>query len=309
MRKTTVLAACGALAVAAACTIEKVGPQRHADHRPAGLSASQANDPSRVDTGGGRLPDLIVDSVTTQNIWLVREEFISDQACSAIEGGVTPGVRRVVRFTVTTPNIGDADVFVGSPLKHADPNGDGDFSDSDGMFEFAACHNHFHFQNYATYKLISATDGKVWKTAKRGFCMLDTDPAPASYGEPPQGPKNYWNCGTKTVDGFQGVSHAWADTYIWQLAGQYFVLDGGDGQPVVPPGKYFIEITVNPAFAPSKKGCAFATDSQGLCHNFAEENYDNNTTRVAISIPSHVGRDGHGPLKGAKDAEVDHKPN
>ena len=38
------------------------------------------------------------------------------------------------------------------------------------------------------------------------------------------------------IPGNQGISVGWADTYVWQLGGQYFVLDGGDGQAPVPPG-------------------------------------------------------------------------
>src|SRR5438045_7998659 len=78
------------------------------------------------------LPDLIVDSKATQNNWVVRVEDLPADFCSVIEGGVTPGTHTIIRFTVTTPNIGKGDVFVGSPLAHMDPNGDGDFSDSDG---------------------------------------------------------------------------------------------------------------------------------------------------------------------------------
>jgi hypothetical protein len=181
------------------------------------------------------------------------------------------------------------------------------------MFEFASCHNHFHFQNYAIYRLIErradGSDGKVWRSAKKGFCMLDTDPNPTSTysNEQPAGDRNFYSCGTTQFRGFQGVSHGWADTYVWFLAGQYFVLDGGDGQAPVPPGQYFIEVTVNPGFAPKKgKGCPLVTDPNGLCHNFAEANYDNNSMRVVVSIPNHPGREGHGPLKGAKvyDYEV-----
>ena len=57
-----------------------------------------------------------------------------------------------------------------------------------------------------------------------------------------------------TCDGFQGISSGWADTYVFKLGGQYFVLDGGDGQPVVPPGVYTIEIHVNPPYAPDING-------------------------------------------------------
>ena len=129
--------------------------------------------------------------------------------------------------------------------------------------------------------------------------MLDTDPANTNTGD---GNRNYLSCGTKDIDGFQGISHGWADSYVWQLAGQYFVLDGGDGQDPVPPGIYTIEIHVNPPYAPAKKGgCPFATDANGMCHQFAEKNYDNNVGTATIVIPSHPGRDGYGPLKGQKD--------
>lgn len=248
------------------------------------------NDPSRVDTDG--TPDLIVDGKQTEQHWLVRDENLPANFCSVIEGGVTPGYHRVLRFTVMTPNVGDADVFVGSPLAH--------YEAGDDLFEFASCHNHFHFRHYATYKLIDAKTGYVWRAAKRGFCMLDTDPWNTQTGD---GNRNYWNCGTLTRDGFQGISDGWADTYRWDLGGQYFVLDGGDGQAAVPPGSYYIEVEVNPAFAPKKnKACPRVTDpATGLCHQFAESNYANNTTRVLITIPSHVGRAGWGPLKDAAE--------
>src|SRR5947209_4841874 len=118
------------------------------------------------------LPDMIVDTVTLQQNWLVRDENLPADACSVIEGGVTPGVHRIIRFTVTTPNVGTADVYVGNPADHIAAN--------DGLFEFATCHQHYHFRNYAKYELIDPQTGQVWKAAKRGFCMLDTDPVPAS---------------------------------------------------------------------------------------------------------------------------------
>lgn len=272
---------------------------------PAGPSFDQ----NTVDLDG--LPDLIVDAKATTNNWLVRVEDFPANFCSVIEGGVTPGTHTVVRFTVTTPNIGNADVFVGSPLKHMDPNGDGNFADQDGLFEFASCHEHFHFQNYATYRLLDAS-GKEWKSAKQGFCMLDTDPYNVGTGD---GTWNYRNCGTADRDGFQGISDGWADTYVFKLGGQYFVLDGGDGQPVVPPGNYTIEVEVNPDYAPPRRGsCPLVTNpATGRCHQFAESDYTNNIGRANITIPSHPGRSGHGPLKNSPtitaNDEIDHKGN
>jgi hypothetical protein len=241
------------------------------------------------------LPDLIVDAKATQNNWIVRVEDLPADFCSVIEGGVTPGTHTLLRFTVTTPNIGKGDVFIGSPLDHMDPNRDGDFSDSDGLFEFASCHQHFHFQHYATYKLIGK-DGHIWKAAKRGFCMLDTDPYNVQNGD---GTWTYRNCGTLTRDGFQGISSGWADTYVFKLGGQYFLLDGGDDQPVVPPGVYTIEVEVNPAFSPSGRGkCPRVTDPlTGKCHNFAESDYTNNVGRATVIITDHPGRSGYGTIK------------
>lgn len=302
MRKLAFIALSGSLFAIACVAGEKALSSNVHEHvmPPAN---SKTNDPSRVDLDG--MPDLVVDRKATEQHWVIREEKLPYEFCSVQEGGVTPGVRRLLRFTVTTPNIGDADVFVGDPLAHMDPDGDGDFTDQDGMFEFASCHNHFHFQNYAVYRLIErlpdGSDGKVWRSAKKGFCMLDTDPNPTSTyaNEQPAGDRNFYSCGTTTARGFQGVSHGWSDTYIWFLGGQYFVLDGGDGQEPVPPGLYYIEVTVNPGTQPAKnKPCPLVTDSRGLCHNFAESNYDNNSMRVVVSVPD--SKAAHGPLKNAK---------
>ena len=264
---------------------------------PAGPSSRPSLTQNAVDTVG--LPDLIVDSKATQQNWVNRVEDLPADFCSVIEGGVTPGTHNILRFTVETPNIGNADVFVGSPLKHMDPNGDGDFSDQDGLFEFASCHGHFHFQHYATYKLVGE-DGKVWKAAKRGFCMLDTDPYNVNNGD---GTWSYRNCGNLTADGFQGISDGWADTYVFKLGGQYFVLDGGDGQAVVPPGVYHIQVEVNPAYAPDNKGnCPRVTDPKtGMCHQFAESDYTNNFGDALVQITDHPGRAGYGPLKNNSD--------
>ena len=38
------------------------------------------------------------------------------------EGNVTPGLRRIVRFTVMTPNIGSADIHLGDPNTHIAAN-------------------------------------------------------------------------------------------------------------------------------------------------------------------------------------------
>lgn len=282
------------------------------------LAACAPDTPTAVDPGSAALsrgkssvpnalPDLIVDARATQNNWVTRVEDFPANFCSVIEGGVSAGTHKVLRFSVTTPNIGQGDVYVGSPLAHMDPNGDGDFADQDGLFEFASCHAHFHFQHYATYALIDA-NGHEWRAAKQGFCMLDTDPYNTKTGD---GGWQYRNCGSTDHDGNQGVTAGWADTYVFKLGGQYFVLDGGDGQAEVPPGTYTIRVVVNPPFAPVAGEPCPVTDPQGMCHQFAESNYANNVGEATVQITSHPGRAGYGPLKNAahntkKSDEIDH---
>jgi len=200
-----------------------------------------------------------------------------------------------VRFTVETPNIGDADIFVGDPNVHV--------ANNDGLFEFASCHHHYHFRHYALYELIDPATGFVWKAAKKGFCMLDTDPVPAADGTEPPRSSQFRNCGAIGIPGNQGISHGWADTYRFFLGGQYFVLDGGDGQPVVPPGNYIIRITVNPPYTPTaNEPCRFLEkiDANGnqVCHQLPESNYSNNVGEVLITIPAHPGKTGVGPAVG-----------
>jgi Lysyl oxidase len=238
------------------------------------------------------LPDLIVSDNLGQQ-WVTRIEDLPATFCSVEEGNITPGTHKLVRFTVTTPNIGDADLFLGDPNDHV--------AADDGLYEFATCHHHYHFKHYATYELVDPNNGFVWKAAKRGFCMLDTDPNPASLGEPAR-TWQFRSCGAVGIPGYQGISHGWADTYRFFLGGQYFILDGGDHQPPVPPGTYMIRITVNPPYAPDASGnCPRVKDpATGLCHQFAESNYANNVGTTLINIPDHPGRDGVGPLKNEK---------
>ena len=244
-------------------------------------------------------PDMIVRTDIMERQWVVRDEKLAADYCSVIEGGVTPGLRRLVRFTVMTANIGDQDIHIGDPQVH--------WAANDGLFELAACHQHFHFRNYALYQLIDPQTGKIWKAAKAGFCMLDTDPNPASLGGDPPRNGQYRNCGDLTHPGNQGITHGWSDTYRFFLGGQYFVLDGGDGQPPVPPGDYIIRITANPAYKPSKsEPCRVLDPATGLCHNFAEADYTNNVGEVLITIPDRPGKTGFGPLAGSE--HLDHEP-
>src|SRR3989442_9011654 len=65
-------------------------------------------------------PDLIVDGKALEGAWVVYDQILKEGTCTLEEGGVIdPTVsHRVVRFTVNTPNIGDADIALGDPAVH-----------------------------------------------------------------------------------------------------------------------------------------------------------------------------------------------
>jgi hypothetical protein len=233
-------------------------------------------------------PDLIVDQAALRQHWVVRTEDLPSTFCSVQEGGITPGEHQLVRFTVSTPNIGDADLAIGDPNVHIALN--------DGLFEFATCHNHYHFRHYALYQLIDPVTGQVWRAAKHGFCMIDIDKFQEFTGDADNKP-HFTSCGRVDIPGNQGISKGWADVYIWKLGGQYFILDGGDGQPEVPPGDYIIRITVNPPFVAAAGEPCPNVDPAGFCHTLPESDYANNVAQVSITIPDHNGRQSVGPLK------------
>lgn len=229
------------------------------------------------------IPNFVVDSVRLASSWIIGNDDVEAGSCTSIEYGITPGFHRVLRFTVSTPNIGDADAVVGDPLAHIDPNGDGDFKDSDGLFEYAPCHNHFHYKHYATYELLPVLPGSALGTPsfarKRGFCLDDSEPVAG--GDP-----NGWvyrSCGTLTTHGDQGVHVGWADVYARTLPGQYFVLD--DPAQPTPPGDYVIRVTVNPPYLPDSTDACPVHDEQGFCRVIRESNYTDNVTVLHITLP------------------------
>ena len=196
----------------------------------------------------------------------------------------------MLRFTVSTPNIGDADAVVGDPLDHVDPNHNGDFSDTDGLFEYAPCHNHFHYKHYATYELLPVLAGGALGTPifarKRGFCMDDSEPFLPGIDSHSW---VYRACGTMTQHGRQGVHTGWSDVYARTLPGQYFVLD--DPAQPTPPGEYIIRVTVNPPYLPdSSDACPFR-DEQHFCRVLRESNYSDNVATLRITLHlMHHGR-------------------
>lgn len=196
-------------------------------------------------------PDLLVDDLQL----LVGAQTVEpwfEEDCAVQEGATEAGIRQLLRFTYTSPNLGLGDLIVGAPEDHPE------------WFEFHPCHDHYHFKEYADYRLWQPEQYFAYEdyreanpsmTAeqalaarpdlaaglvtgeKAGFCIIDIAPAGPSLRAAPVVPDplpKYLDC-----EESQGISRGWADTYDLTLDGQW--IDVTD----VAPGAYMLEAEVN----------------------------------------------------------------
>lgn len=168
---------------------------------------------------GTELPDLIVDTGSLRNSLYIEEREFADNSCALAEGCIeAPGYRRLLRFDTTTPNIGNADMYMGTPSDNAD------------LFEFSACHAHYHFNGYAEYQLLDNQGRVAARGHKQAFCLLDSRPYVSGEDVPASG---QYNCGN------QGITRGWADVYGSGLDCQW--IDITD----VEPGVYTVKVSLN----------------------------------------------------------------
>jgi hypothetical protein len=183
-----------------------------------------------------QLPDLSVDESHLYETLRTENQYFSPDSCAMVEGCIdAPGDRRVLRFSTTTPNDGNIDLFMGAPSSRPD------------LFSFSDCHDHYHFEQYADYRLLSETGEVVALGHKQAFCLIDLEQ------RDPTVPRRF-NCN------FQGISRGWADTYNSELDCQWIDVTG------VPGGDYTLEVHVNPQ------------------HIFSELDYMNNVARVPVHL-------------------------
>lgn len=162
---------------------------------------------------GCDLPDLIVDGALIEPAF--NEIQVNPDTCELFEGCVDAlGIRKIMRFTIGTPNIGARDLVMGIPANHPE------------LYHYSECHDHYHFDEFARYELRSG-DELITRGHKQAFCMLDT----ISWAWPAALPQ--FDCAN------QGVSRGFSDVYDSGLPCQW--IDVTD----VPPGDYQLFITLN----------------------------------------------------------------
>jgi len=106
-----------------------------------------------------------------------------------------------------------------------------------GSFVWHPTHLHFHFEDYAIYRLqpYDAPGASERTSQKTTFCVMDTSAVNTSLPGAPSSPV-YGSCG----NGTQGMSVGWGDTYGNFLDGQSIDVTG------LPNGIYKLVIEVDP---------------------------------------------------------------
>lgn len=158
-------------------------------------------------------PDRLLTDVTFG--W---ESFTTDD-CSVVErcvGG--PGWRRLMRFSVQTPNIGTADMRLGVP------------GTDNPVYSRSECSGEYLFDTYGRFWLLDAHGDVVARGMKQAFCIMDTDQwsfAPDVRTTPQFDCRN------------QGITRGWSDVYTAGLTCQW--VDVTD----VAPGDYTLRVALN----------------------------------------------------------------
>lgn len=193
-------------------------PEQSSDAGP-GAAPPQSSPPGSTPPPPA-LPDLVLDAEYLEATIQQAMVDASLDSCLINEKCITGmGLRRVVRFGTRSGNIGTADLVAGRPAL------------DNPVWEYDACHDHFHFEGYAEYELIDAATSAVLPVGvKHGFCLRDLgvwDPSVPSE-----------RCGVYDCD-YQGLGVGCYDVYVPELDCQW--VDITD----VPPGEYQLRVTIN----------------------------------------------------------------
>lgn len=171
-------------------------------------------------TGEAGIADIDMSVVLEDTQASVRTEMrnFAEDSCPYVDGCLAGfGMRRLLRFSTITPNLGDADFHVGN------------HNDNPELFVQSACSGSWLFANYARYRLLDADGVEVGTGHKSAFALIDLAPftedaGPAQYG----------------FGQDMGISVGWADIYDAGLDCQW--VDITD----VPAGDYTLELAINP---------------------------------------------------------------
>jgi len=186
-------------------------------------------------------PDLYINIASlTSDIIYTNTQF-SETSCALYEHCiVSSGNRYLMRMTLETVNQGFAN------LEPPDPKS------TPSLFTYSACHNHYHFNGFASIDLVNKhNDDIVIKGSKVGFCMEDS----VQFLRSPA-----FSCDPQYDCGHQGIQAGWSDIYGSSLDCNWLDVTG------LATGEYRLRVEVNPL------------------RLFDEVSFDNNVSIIPISF-------------------------
>jgi hypothetical protein len=111
-------------------------------------------------------------------------------------------------------------------------------------FDSKPGHEHWHFQDFAGYRLLNEDKQEAVRSQKEAFCVLPTDEVDTTIKGANWRPFNTdlrTACGSNTALAIrQALDIGWGDTYTQDKPGQSFDITD------VPNGTYYIEVHANP---------------------------------------------------------------
>lgn len=228
------------------------------------------------------VPDLSVVAEGLAN-HRITYRYIEPDSCALAEGCVTgSGWRRLLLYDASIENSSPVDLTVG-PVDDESP-----FVQRN-VFEFSACHQHFHYSHYGDFSYGDLPGDK------RAFCIESTDRSFNSEQTPLAHP---YGCDN------QGIASGWGDTYIagvecnWIDITDLSLPDAGAAQPLrfaLNPDGFICEGT--PLLDEAGEQVFTPTDEVGenggvvekpSC-DFADGHDANNLAVQSVAVPSDGG--------------------
>jgi hypothetical protein len=226
-----------------------LGPaQAHAQRRSISEPAYMAEPESAARPAGARVPAGARPDLRALPAWGIE---VTDPEEGGEEGG------QQLAFSANVWNAGPSPLVVdgfrrpGTNLMDAyqyfyDRDGEQIGFIHTGTLEFdeREGHHHWHFTDFAQYRLLKADKQEAVRSGKEAFCLAPTDSVDLTVKGANWKPGSTGlstACGEATSLAIrETLDVGWGDTYTQSLPGQAFDLTG------LPNGTYYIEITANP---------------------------------------------------------------
>ena len=159
-----------------------------------------------------------------RNFSIEPSRTFTSSSDDVLDGCITPGTYRLLRFDFLSHNAGNADLNFGPP-----PPPPPFVLPPNSPWVWSPGHGHYHLRDFNDYALLNLSDQPVRPGFKQAFCLMDIERTNPSAPRP----TGFFTCSN------QGVSAGWSDVYDSSLPCQFATVDG------VADGEYRLLATTN----------------------------------------------------------------